>query len=330
MAYIKKWDPPMAMVYNNLAAWKAICLDIHQNILDAGLVQTSTPGQLNISAVGAIPAENTYAGFIEYAFGSGDPLQSTLPVVMKMEYGLGRAGLNSSTSIGYQANKIIRLRPTFIVGTAEYLVQAMPQSYGSTGSSNITQNIGKSFLFYDEVGGRFSLLYSVGGVIAGSDPVQPGTYRGAISNITFERTRTSNVPDGRGIIVLTNGLTTAITTSNWQAGAMYGENTTILSYFLSPTEQIGPYRDYGIRPGLTNIHYIGTDVQVHNIYAATPYIEPFTCIKSYVHTQIPFEAEFDVAVGPGDTRNFVALGNETGMFVDRLSGNTVSLAMEFE
>lgn len=329
MAYIKKWDPPMAMVFNNLAAWKAICLDIHQNILDAGLVQTSTPGQLDISAVGAIPTTNTYAGFIEYAFGSGDPLQSTLPVVMKMEYGLGTAGISNATS-ARASGKLIRLRPTFIVGTVEYLVQAMPQSYHGTYEEENTQNIGKSFLFYDEVGGRFSLFYSVGGVVAGANSTTVGTYRGAISNITFERTRTSNAPDGRGIIVLTNGLTTLNTTSNWQAGAMYGLNTTILSYFLSPTEQIGPYRDYGIRPGLTNVHYIGTDVQVHNIYAATPYIEPFTCIKSYVHTQIPFESEFDVAVGPADTRNFVALGNETGLFVDRLSGNTVSLAMEFE
>lgn len=324
MAYIKEWDPPMAMAMGNLTTWKAICGDLHQNLLDAGLVQTSTPGQLDISSVSTIPAENSYAGFIEYGF--DDDLQATDPVVIKIEYGLGRAGLSN-----YAAQKIIRLRITVIFNAQESVAIGHPQSHSTSYNSTITQNIGKSFLFYDKEGGRLFVAYGVGAVMTfDSGLTSAGSYVGSILTLCVERTRTNGVEDNRGVIAAFTGFTGINTGSNWVGGAYYGTNSSIRTQAIMSDGPVDPYRNMGLRPGRTNIPYIGTNVQLHPVFAVTPYLEPFTCFRTYVHSQISFDSEFDVTVAPGDTRAFKAIGNETCWLIDGLDGNLISTAIEWE
>lgn len=46
MAYCKKWIPPTIPLRDNLAAWKTLFTDLHDNMIAAGLVKTDTVGQL--------------------------------------------------------------------------------------------------------------------------------------------------------------------------------------------------------------------------------------------------------------------------------------------
>lgn len=323
MAYIKEWDPPVAMTSNNLTTWKAICLDLHQNLLDAGLVQTSTPGQLDISSVSTIPAEFAFAGFIEYGF--DDDLQATDPVVIKIAYGVGRAGLSNTT-----AQKIIRLGITVIFNTQESVAIYHPQSHGSSYNSTVTQNKGKSFLFYDKEGGRLFVAYGVGAVIDSTNLAGAGSYVGSILTLCVERTRTNGVEDNRGVIAAFTGFTGINTGSNWVGGAYYGTNSSIRTQAIMSDGPVDPYRNMGLRPGRADIPYIGITVQLHPVFAITPYLEPFTCFRTYVHSQIPFDSVFDVTVAPGDTRAFKAIGNETCWLIDGLDGNLISTAIEWE
>src|SRR5690554_3620893 len=96
MGYCRKWIPPTIPLRDNLNAWKILFQDVHDSLILAGLVQTDTPGQLVIQDVEVLPADGTFAGFIEYAF--DDDLQAEAPVVIRLEYGCGAEGLATGSA----------------------------------------------------------------------------------------------------------------------------------------------------------------------------------------------------------------------------------------
>src|SRR5258708_4276170 len=67
----------------DVQAW---CEGIHTALIGAGLVQTADTGQLNL-ATAVRPSVNTAAGYEIFRF--SDTLQSTTPVFIKIEYGIG-------------------------------------------------------------------------------------------------------------------------------------------------------------------------------------------------------------------------------------------------
>ena len=134
MGYTKKWAPPTIPLRDNLTAWKTLFNDVHDNLIAAGLVQTSTSGQLDINGVTTLPADGSFAGFIEYAF--DDALQSEAPIIIKLEFGCGQEGLYYYE--GYCRSRTPRIGVTILFKGVTSATYKCPQSYSysSVGTSN--------------------------------------------------------------------------------------------------------------------------------------------------------------------------------------------------
>lgn len=148
MGYTKKWIPPTIPLRDDLPAWKTLFQDLHDNLLLAGLKQTDTPGQLVIGDVSVLPADGTFAGFIEYAF--DDALQATAPIVIKLEYGCGVEGAWSGGNNLFYRSRTPRIRATVSINAHNSTESESPQSV-NFGSGILTQLIetGTSYICYN-------------------------------------------------------------------------------------------------------------------------------------------------------------------------------------
>lgn len=69
------------------ADFRAFAQVVHDRLAAVGLVQTSDTGQINLGTVARPAVSNTAAGYEVWRF--ADALQSTTPVFLKVEYGVG-------------------------------------------------------------------------------------------------------------------------------------------------------------------------------------------------------------------------------------------------
>lgn len=330
MGYVKKWIPPAIARRNDLAAWKAVFGDLHQNLLDAGLVQTATAGQLVIDSVASLPADGAYAGFVEYAF--SDALQATAPVVIKLEYGCGVEGLNTPNSGG--RSRALRVRATVSFKGRSADIFGCPQGLDFTGGYNSADNTtyGISSVCANNARGFFGIVYGAGSRNKPFAHTSMGTYYGATLTLFLQRTvDAGGMPAGDGLMLYYPGL---------NVSASYGWTDTVFAALPSACSQfvggstIAASRDHALRIGMNREATIGGEVQTQQIFCPTPKPVAFPWIVSYAAEHgahsIPEGTEFNLEVFPGVPSNFIALGNETGIIVDGLVGPRAGIAMLFE
>lgn len=93
----KSWVPAVAPLRSDLSAWKIICHDIHDGMIDAGMIQTSDTGQSSFDDVATFPAFNTYPCYRMYRWEvAGQP-----DVFIKLTFGAGEFGTGSD--VGYRS-----------------------------------------------------------------------------------------------------------------------------------------------------------------------------------------------------------------------------------
>lgn len=324
MGYTRKWVPPSIPLRDDLAAWKAICQDIHDAILLAGLTQTATAGQLVISGVAALPADGSFAGFCEYAF--ADALQASAPIIIKLEYGCGAEGLESSGG-PYCRSRTLRIRGTVTFkGVASRAFQ-WPQEVNSTGSiTTQLTDYGNSYLAYDGTKGFLGFVYGAG---SRNKPLPhaSGSYYGASLALFLQRSTASNgTPNGDGLAIYSPSMPASNASNLWATGVI----PPAYSQYITGSGAATASTRMAVRVGADEAPTIGGEINAQEIYYASPAIKPFPWLFSYIVSGMPAGAEFSAEVFPGSTHNFVALGNETCIGLDTIIGQRGAIAMLFE
>lgn len=327
MGYTKKWIPPVVPISNDLAVWKALFLDVHDNLIAAGLVQSSTPGQLDIDSVSALPADNTYAGFIEYEF--DDSAQAAAPVTIKLEYGCGNEGL--ATYNDRRHARTPNIRATVSVGSGSSTPSYSPQQYFAGSASRTAEFAnayhGVSTLCYNRDVGFLGICYGAGS--RNKPGFHEGGYYGSTLTLFVARTvDVSGMPTTDGVLVYSPGLDTmSVEPNRWTNGQI---EPAYSQYVASSGGAQPRSRDCAIRLNRNLNTLIEGEIQTQQVFAAAPKLIPLPWVVSYNHLDIPDGSEFSLEVFPGSPQNFVALGRETSMSVDAFVGQNAGLAMLFE
>lgn len=319
MGYAKQWTPPTIPLRDDLPAWKTLFTDVHDCLINAGLVQTATAGQLDISAVSALPADGTFEGFREYRF--DDALQATAPVIIKLEFGCGIEGLNNSSA---NRTRTPRIRATVSFKGAVVATYQCPQAYNTTSSSTTSQltTAGTSFLCYSEADGFLGLCYGAG---SRNKPFSSGygTYYGATLVLFIQRTLdSSGVPTDVGIGVYYPTLST--TDNGWNnklqrsVAAFSAGGTPVAKDTICP------------RIGRSDIAAGVDGLLLEPLHYPSSPPQPFPFMVSYYHTTIVEGQQFEFQPVVGPARNFIALGRETCLAVDGEDAHNAGVAMLFE
>ena len=325
MGYCKKWNPPTAPSRDNLAAWKMLFSDLHENLLLGGWVQTDTPDQLVIDDVEELPADNAYAGFIEYALDDG--LQAAAPVIMSLEFGCGQERADSNTSASNGANRLPRIRASVSFKGVSSQSFGCPQGYSPTlGASTNTNTLhGASYLCSSPGRGFFGIVYG-----AGTRRATHG-YIGSTFSLFVQRTTDGNGnPTSDGLALYYNGLSsqsgTAISGGIWA-------NANLLAAFSEflPSHGNSRSRAYATRiPAAAEVKSANGELLLEPIYYSAPALKQFPYLFSYNYAALAEGSEIALEIGPGQALNFIALGRETSMSIDTYDAQRAGLVMLFD
>ena len=327
MGYTKKWIPPTIPLRDDLTAWKALFKDVHDNLIAAGLVQTATAGQLDISAVAALPADGSYAGFIEYGF--DDSLQATAPVVIKLEYGCDIEGLINGGNGHDGRTPRIRVTISFAGGSVVFGCPQTVSGYASSASTSAPTKYGTAYLCHNKDVGFLGYVYGTGTRGTYDTRSYPyGRYLGATLAMFVARSSMADgTPTGNGLMVYYPGLDAG-------QGDYYLWTNGILnnaySSYINSTGAVSTSRDLAIRIDRNNNSIVGGEIQTQQVFSRTPQLTPWPWIVSYNYADIVEGVEFDLQVFTGPKTHFITVGRETSISVDPLVGQRASIAMLWE
>ena len=279
---------------------------LHDNIVSAGLVQTSDTGQIDIANISAVPAAEQYAGYLVYRF--NDSLSASRPVIVKFRPYCGYYGTTETPFVGNLAVSI-----GFATDGAGNIVLQQSGEFNYFNNSNyavrtINAVATPSYAIHSE--GRFALCFGVNAYY--------GTYYyGPALFLDVTRTLDGNgLPSTEGVIVTRNqvpytGLSDAPGTVI-QKGLL---NTSMGAWnaLLSPWAG-------GIAAATA-----GGSVQMQRTYRLTPSLAVDPSLALYWGSSVTTEDEFDLSVD-GIQRHYIAIGSHAGMRADA-SNSGVGFAM---
>ncbi len=279
---------------------------LHDNIIAAGLVQTSDTGQIDIANISAVPDAGQYAGYLVYRF--NDSLSASSPVIVKFRPYCGYYGTastpyvgNVAVSIGFETDEAGNLT----------LQQSGEFNYFNDGLNavrTINTVATPSYAIHSE--GRFALCFGVNAYY--------GTYYyGPALFLDVTRTLDGNgLPSTEGVIVTRNQVpytgVTNIPGTVIQKGLL---NTSMGAWnaLLSPW--------VGGNAAAT----AGGSVQMQRTYRLTPALTADPSLALYWGASVTSEDEFNLSVD-GIQRNYMAIGSHVGMRADT-SNSGVGFAM---
>lgn len=326
MNKIKTWIPPSLPLMNDLAAWKLICQDVHDNLIDAGCVQTSDTGQMDISAVATLPEDGRSAGYRIYEI--NDALSATHPIYIKLSFGCGSEGLFSGNS-GYARSRTIRIEETFSTATngAGSLTgnvssaSGYPQTrVGGGGFTATPTSKGISYYCKNDDAGFLGFFYGIG---SRNKPCsQYGNYYGSTLGILIQR-------DGsNGFALHTNGLT-------YDSSDNFLENNKLppaLGQYVPFSGSVSAQSTLlALRANGNASTLVGPDTILQPVfYASAAGLKQWPSLVTYRHSDIVAGTEFTLEAVTGSPKKFIALGNETSLSVDPIVGKSAAFAMLFD
>lgn len=326
MRKAKTWVPPSIPLRDDLPAWKIICQDIHDNLIESGLVQTETEGQLDIDAVTVLPPDGEFAGFREYWF--VDPLHETTPIRIRLDFGCGVEGLYANQA-SLMRGRTPRIKCSVDCGGltagAEY-----PQEIDASVSPNVTSQLtspGVSYYSADTEQGFYCFFYGVGSrnkPFAHSNAT--GGYYGSSLNIIIQRfTDENNTPIDGGFCT-------------WHTGFDYFHNLVWTSGIV-PTAKMFTVTPAGVtmsvQSAISPFFSDGTTFSgashFYPVFMKTPNgIRQMPNVVTYRTQDVAAGTTFKLRLAGPTEKTFVAIGNETSMGICQLSGQNRSIAFMFE
>lgn len=257
----------------NNAGFQAWATEIYDNIIAAGLVQTTDTGQLSTPVSASRPANGAYAGYWIFRF--NDSLQGTAPIFIKIEPGRGNSGdtLAIRVNIGTGSNGSGTI--TGAVLTAQRI------DNNSFSASSVTPY--PSYVNHDE--GFFAFGFKSGGTTGGA-----GMARLIIAR-TCDDDTTPNA-SGYWIERITSTAAASVICGTW-GGSSLTDNARNWSV---------------VTMGVTN-SAVGSDYQVFKCYGAYRAARIVPQVVVCLASELPVGNQTgDVEIVNGVDRNFLSLG----------------------
>lgn len=343
MSYTKVAIVSTVLSRNNLTVWKAYMTEIHNELIASGLVQTGDTGQLDISAVGSLPADAAYAGYRMYLL--DDPISlAGHAIYIKLEFGCGQEGTSPSNANQTQfpfirvtlgaktdgAGAVFAQDGVTAISPALQFICPQNVVIGSAGSiSGTPPAVVNMYICRNDDRGFYGFVFAANGRGGtGSTTVQ---YNASSLCLLIQRTLDSaGAPTTEGFTVYHNMIGSAAASSvRWPSVssiAPYKTKTLGFSYINASTQFT---LDANVRPGGVDATPISGQIQTGPCYTYHKELRLNPNMVTY-RTQDMFEGtQFEVETSPGISANFIALGPGSGIFPDAY-GQQTSYAMLFE
>lgn len=331
MAIKRRWTPPSIPLRNSLPAWKAICEDIHLNLLLMGWGQTSDAGQLDFADVTVLPPDGTFAGYRMYLL--NDPLKDVFPIYMRLDFGCGSEGLGTSTST--HRSRTLRILSRFGVSTDSSgqliggVISAQhPQAGHHSAAAGTSQNetAGVSVFTSNDYHGFYGFAYGVG---SRNNPFQSssGSYYGASLAFFIQRDLSAEgEPQGTGFSVVLPDLKNLNNAYTWlftgmEPAVMHRFSSSGVSSSVNNARRVGDLR---------TSQSFGGEVAFQPVFVTQPQLRRCPALLSYFHLDVEEGTILPMPVAQGQNKDFICLGNRFGMPVDSDNNEWGAWAMLFE
>jgi hypothetical protein len=243
-----------------------------------GLTKTGDTGQINWSSVAVPTAANTAAGYEVYAF--NDALQSSAPIYLRIEYGMGAAN-----GAGYPGIWVTLGSATNGAGTITgitYLARTLLTPGGgvvSPGTANYA-----NFACYNATYGAMWFAFKLG-----ASTSYNANY--AIFGVA-RTTNSSETPTGDGIAVYTS-----------QAGVLYQ-----IPYSFLTTQAYAAHQQFCMVVGAVTSSLVGTNSQIYRHYTITPAVEYLCQFGSCVKAELSQGTTATLALLGSTALTYLSLG----------------------
>lgn len=327
--YTEKWIPAYAPVAADLSNWKALYNEFNAKLLAAGLVSADDGGALNIDAVSALPAMGAYAGYKLFAF--NDALQATAPVIIKIEYGVGKMALAYSSG-NTPNNTFPRIRISVVFNgnstPAKWMCPTGYDGHSSSPTTTVTITPGLSYIVYSPEKGFFGVTNGAG---AYHTEYYADITRGGVATFFVGREPdAAGAPTANGIVVYAPLLDVAAAGGAVNVWGQGNYQPALAQYMSADGTVKLSSRLWASRVGGVESTRVADVIQVQKVFFRNPEIKVFPWLVTYNPGDIPDGTEFDVEVFPGTTHRFVALGNKNSAAPDKTVGELAAFAMVFE
>lgn len=343
MSYTKVAVVSTTLSRNNLTVWKNYMTEIHNELIASGLVQTGDTGQLDISAVGSLPADATYAGYRMYQL--DDPITlAGHAIYIKLEFGCGQEGTTASNvnqtqfpfirvTIGattdgaggvFAQDGVTAINPAIqficpqniVIGTAGTI----------TGTPPAVSNM---YICRNDDRGFYGFVFAANG--RGATGATNNQFNGASLCLLIQRTLDSaGAPTTEGFTVYHNMIGSAAASGvRWPAVAATApwKSKTIGFTYTATSTQFS--LDANPRPGGLDATPISGQIQTGPCYTYHKELRLNPNMVTYRSADMFEGTQFEVETSPGISSNFIALGPGSGIFADAY-GQQISFAMLFE
>lgn len=324
MGYTKQWVPPVAPISENLANWKIIMQEIHDNLVTSGWEQTTAPGQIeDLNDVTALPAQDMRTHFRIYRLDDGHSFQHG-EIYMRVTFTRYRAGMSQSWHLGLAPGCRIEVSQDSTFPAGMTFVAASPSGWvnGNT-SSSYTATLGVSMICSNPELGFYGFVYGSGSIMSTS--ISPSAYEGCPFAILIQRHLTNDllsVESGFSVYGMNTG--GGASGSPWQVTK---ETFPMGLKTFSPTFVTeNTIHNHSPRPFGQNVVGIpGGTIQVAPVYHATPEIKQCPTLVSYLYSQMGAGTQFELETVGGNILNMISLG-ETGLS----AGHSSCIAMLYQ
>lgn len=331
------WIPPAIPLMNNLASWKAINLDIHNNLVASGFLQTSDTGQLNFDDVTAVQNNGTFVGYRVYRL--EDAFVDTLPIIIKIEFGWGSECGLSSYELYNMKSKTSYYRVTVgittngagvFIGNKDTFVLPFTNNYTSTGT-NSTQNnnAGVSILCRNDTYGCYSFFY---GINSRNNPNQSSYASSASLSFCIQRSFDENgniTKDWFSIIRPTLTGEMGVPFSSYNSTFADPSKMAIQKTFTPLGLLSTSY--HSTRVGNSNISQaVGGEVLFQPVYCYTPMLRRSYVGVTYYRTDLDPYTIVNLPVSATTKKNYITIGPYAGMVMEPTNANFSCLAVLYE
>ncbi|MGR4895036.1 hypothetical protein ACIPR8_07140 [Stenotrophomonas sp. LARHCG68] len=162
------------------ATFRAFVSEVESMLAACGLVRTTDTGQIN-SATVTLPAASTFAGYSMWRF--ADSLQSSAPVFLKFQFGVGAATNRYATTL--QVGKETDGAGNLVPATSTAVISSVPGTSPSTASTTC---------YATHSAGFFAISFGLG--------YYPATYTGCCDWIVERINDNAGAATAEGVVVV--------------------------------------------------------------------------------------------------------------------------------
>lgn len=326
--FSKAWLPSMPLLHEDLTAYKVHILNIHDAFIEAGLVQTDTPGQMVVQELQELPPkvqDPTYTDFLEYEL--NDFRSEEEPITIRLYFSRasesGYSGASNpidNAAFGYRMTIV----PDISIGDSPPIrFNPSPCSTYRSSAPSTTPTWAPTstecYITRDSAAGFFGVCISPStrSISASVGEYRRGEFQTSTITIFIARL------EGGGAVAMTSGVPSGYTASGFRRRM----SRSALSTAFELSTGLETISTFGLFPRLDTSYTTvrGGGVPVFPITTQTDGgIVNFPGVV-IVPPSVGVGALFTSDIS-GEDRTYISLGKDTGIFMGNIDSSSTSLS----